>query len=437
MKEKVIVAVVAVLLVFNLKAQRSENEKDNLGGAYRVKQAEKAYDGMAYPECIRYYEPLYKNGKLTDQHKLRLASAYLKVNKSGEAESVYASVTPEALFGEHLYLYAQALRSNQKYLKADFYIAEYQKNNITDSINRQSKGVLAIKEILEEKKYLIEEVDFNSPYSDFGAIVVNDQILFTAARDADVYIKRECAWMEAPHFNVFCIHISNQESGESKLLSQKLKSKYHDGPVCVNSDATELYITRTVDGSKNEDGKHTLKLMVSYKQDNGKWGKPKDLDFNNSKYSCGHAALSKDGNRMYFTSNAEGGMGGTDIWYVDRQGSGWSSPINLGKEINTEGNEMFPFVHADGRLYFASNGHLGLGGLDIFVASHDGGTYTIQNMGSAINSEKDDFSIYINPNGTSGYFASNRAGGTGDDDIYHFKVVDPVDKAVSQNVNNR
>lgn len=205
---------------------------------------------------------------------------------------------------------------------------------------------------------------------------------------------------------------------------------YHDGPVCVSADGSELYITRnnynSLLGKKGMNGYNNLKLMVAFKQLDGLWGKPLDVPFNGDGFSTGHAFLSADGQTLYFASDREGSIGGSDIWYVTRQDEGWSEPVNLGKDINTEGDEMFPFVDAENRFYFASNGHLGLGGLDLFVAAPKGAGYEVRNMGYPINSEKDDFSLFLNQDGVNGYFASNREGGKGEDDIYRFKILNAV-----------
>jgi Tol biopolymer transport system component len=128
----------------------------------------------------------------------------------------------------------------------------------------------------------------------------------------------------------------------------------------------------------------------------------------------------------YFVSNKPGGSGNSDIYYADRNGDTWEEPVNLGEKINTEGNEMFPFIDEKERLYFASDGHQGLGGLDIFVAEKANGEYVVKNMGCPVNSKKDDISLFLTPDGKHGFFASNRPGGTGSDDIYRLEIIDPV-----------
>ena len=414
-----------------MHAQTYNNKLDSIVNSYRVNQAGKAFDNMAYAKSIRRYEPLYQKGYLADSIKSRLAQAYLKVQETPKAEEVYASISETALQGDDLFFYAQALKYNGKYAEADRYMARYLQGHADDSrAVKQNNALPAIEKILSEERYLIEDVDFNSKHSDFGAVVVGERVVFTSAREVDVVIRREYAWKETPYLNVFGAKIKEDNYGVPQLFSTELKSMYHDGPVCVNQDETELFITRNnfnnFIGKKGVDGYNHFKLMVAHKQADGKWSKPQDLPFNSDSHSTGHGFLSSDEKRLYFASDREGGIGGSDIWYVNRTDNGWSEPVNLGDGVNTEGDEMFPFVDKEGQLYFASNGHLGLGGLDLFVASQNKGAYRVHNMGYPINSEKDDFSLYLSEDGINGYFASNRDGGIGDDDIYRFKILNAV-----------
>lgn len=426
--------IICSLLVLSISSQSQtyKNKLDSLVNSFRVGQAERAYENLAYAKAIRRYESIYRKGYLADSIKGQLAKAYLKVSEPVEAEVVYASIAEENLKGDDLFFYAQALKYNGKYADADRYMARYLASHQDDSrAVKQNNSLPVIEMILAEERYLIEEVDFNSKQSDFGPVVVDDEVYFTSARDIDVVIRREYAWKETPYLNVFAAKINEDNNhGSPGLLSTELKSMHHDGPVYANAERTELYITRntfnSLLGKQGIDGTNHLKLMVSKKLADGSWSKPVDLPFNQDNSSTGHAFMKKDGSRMYFASDREGGQGGSDIWYVKRTTDGWSEPINLGGDVNTEGDEMFPFMDEEGKLYFASNGHLGLGGLDLFVASEKNGTYKVHNMGYPINSEKDDFSLFLKDDGVNGYFASNRDGGRGDDDIYRFKILHAV-----------
>jgi outer membrane protein OmpA-like peptidoglycan-associated protein len=219
-----------------------------------------------------------------------------------------------------------------------------------------------------------------------------------------------------------------QPLSKAEVFSRTLNTKYHEGPMTFTRDQNFIVFTRN-NSSKGKSGKSSegirkLKLYSSSNVD-GKWVDVKELPFNNSEYSVGHPAFSPDDTQLYFVSDMPGGYGGTDIYVVEYKGGQWGTPVNMGKEINTEGNEMFPFIDEGGNLYFSSDGHEGLGGLDVFFAElRDGVAYRgVQNTGAPINSEKDDFGFITDRSRTNGYFSSNRKKGVSDDDIYAFRRI--------------
>lgn len=219
---------------------------------------------------------------------------------------------------------------------------------------------------------------------------------------------------------------------ESEQFSKTLNSKYHEGPATFTRDGARVIFTRNNfnDGKyrTSSDGINKLKLYTAT-QTSGKWSAAEELPFNSDDYSTGHPALSKDDKLLYFASDMPGGMGGTDIYVSRWTGKSWGKPMNLGKPINTKGNEMFPYVDAKGNLYLASDGQAGLGGLDIFFAElNDQGDQArrILNLGEPINSEKDDFGLITDGERKMGYFSSNRKNGGADDDIYRFSREGPL-----------
>lgn len=225
---------------------------------------------------------------------------------------------------------------------------------------------------------------------------------------------------------------SQEAVSESDRFSRTLNSKYHEGPATFTRDGVRVIFTRNNynDGKyrKSTDGVNKLKLYTSTQVD-GYWGKVDELSFNSDEFSTGHPALSPDDKLLYFSSDRPGGFGGTDIYVSKWENGKWSEPINLGKTINTKGNEMFPFVDANGNLYVASDGQPGLGGLDIFYAqlTADGlQVKNVQNVGEPLNSPQDDFGIVTDANRKAGYFSSNRKNGGADDDIYRFTREGPT-----------
>ncbi|MFW6043762.1 MAG: OmpA family protein, partial [Marinilabiliaceae bacterium] len=255
-------------------------------------------------------------------------------------------------------------------------------------------------------------------------------LYFSSEREINHLIDRKTAREKKPYLNIFRVEKKGGGFTSPERYIPNFRTIFHDGPLCFNLRGTEVFITRNKYHSLfkkvGKDGSNNLQIVYAYRQPGGLWSKPEELPFNDPSYSCGHPFLTKDGSRLYFVSDMPGGKGNSDIYYADRDEDTWKEPVNLGEKINTEGNEMFPFIDEKGRLYFASDGHQGLGGLDIFVAEKVDGEYVVKNMGHPLNSKKDDFSLFLQPDGKQGFFASNRPGGTGDDDIYRFEIIEPV-----------
>ena len=205
------------------------------------------------------------------------------------------------------------------------------------------------------------------------------------------------------------------------------KSNFHEGPVCFSRDNKTVYMTRNNnrDGvvKANKNGKSTLKIYEAH-YGRPDWTKPVELPFNSDDYSCMHPSLSADGSKLFFASDMPGGYGGYDIYYVERVASGWGAPVNLGPVINTDKQEIFPFISQSGSLFFSSNGRaLTLGGLDIYYANNPlNNPEEVVNLGDQINSDSDDMAFIIDDAGKNGFFSSNRTRGAGKDDIYRFEA---------------
>jgi outer membrane protein OmpA-like peptidoglycan-associated protein len=228
-------------------------------------------------------------------------------------------------------------------------------------------------------------------------------------------------------------------------LKGKVNSIYHDGPLTITNDGKTMYFSRN-NFSKNKlkkdkNGISNLKIYKASLVDNA-WTNIEELPFNSDEYSTGHPALNSDNTKLYFASDMPGSIGGSDIYYVDINSDGsYGTPQNLGDVVNTNKNEVFPFINNEGTLFFSSDGHQGLGLLDIFATVSDkhNTIVSVLNLGIPVNSSKDDFSFFMGSDGTEGYFASNRDGGVGSDDIYAYNRVLPlkIEGTVTDAINNK
>lgn len=271
----------------------------------------------------------------------------------------------------------------------------------------------------------------NSNSADFGAYPNGDELYVISSRHKNAAIYREWSWNKGHFLDVYKGQIT-VEGGISKLnrLNKRTNTKFHEGPLCFTADSKTVYFTRNniSKGNSRHDlsGVQNLKLYKSEIGENGRWGKPTELPFNSENYSTGLPALSSNGKTLYFVSDMPGGFGGTDIYSVTIHDDGtYGVPVNLGEKINTEGKEMFPWIDNENILYFSSDGHQGMGGLDVFAAlPNANGQYSdVMNLGRPINSESDDFAFIVMPGKQSGFVSSNRKGGMGDDDIYGFTQI--------------
>jgi tetratricopeptide (TPR) repeat protein len=385
------------------------------------KNADKRFEGLSYIKAIDKYNKVIERGFSPDSLRRNLAISYFKIAETNKSEELFAGLLA-ANETMDIYYYAQSLKYNKKYDEADKWIEKYKTLKEKDSRGKlQFHAAPVIKDIYSKEKYIIEPVWFNSKYSDFGAVVSGDEIVFASGRNDQAIIKYEYPWKGAPYLDVYKTSIDKPTIyKEPQILSKGINSRFHDGPICFAPDTGEVFITRNnfnLGLPKYSNKKENHFQLYWAKRTADGWEELEELPFNSDEYSCGHPSISNDNRIIYFASDMPGGYGGSDIYSSERTTEGWADPINLGPEVNTEGDEMFPFISQKGDIYFSSNGHLGLGGLDIFMAREiQSGSYEITNMGYPLNSSSDDFSFFLLNSGEQGYFASNRAGGMGDDD---------------------
>ena len=392
-----------------------------------LRKADKRYDNLSYPEAIQTYKKV-KTSKLSTKDLRNLAESFKFTEQTDSAEVYYELVSRRNdNIGEDLFQYAQTLLMNNKVDLAAVWMEKFHERQENDSRGKDYAGNKdEIKRLKEDLgRFDIFTIDANSKMHDFSPAFYKDKIVFASARESKLPSKLRWNGNNQPYLNLFIADVKlNLQFFNVDLMARKYNKKYHDGPASFSADGKLMVFNRNNYEEKNDSGERRLKMFYRELGDDGKWGDIKSFYFNNKNYSVGLPAVSPDGKTVYFVSDMPGGFGGTDIYKITQENGKWSAPENLGPTINTEGREMFPFIHQDDMLFFASDGHIGIGGLDIFVASINGSNYSnIENLGYPINSIKDDFGLILDKNQRFGYFSSNRTGGKGSDDIYGFKLI--------------
>ena len=395
-----------------------------------IRLADKSYDDFAFIEAIELYEYAYEKDPSDTYVIRRLADANRQIGNTEEVEKwLKILIDKRAEDPEDLFAYSQALKSNGKYLEAEQWLKEYAEMRPEDGRVNIQTSLLEYIQFLhrDSSKYVIQPVSLNTEGSELGATFYRDQVVFSSTQARGGMIVRKYKWNELPYLNLFIgDRAPNGDIINVKPFAPKLRTSYHDGPVSFDSKEDKVYITRNNVGksgvSKGKEGVVNLKILFGGKEDD-EWEYRGEFSFNSDDYSTGHPSIDNTGKVLYFASDMPGGYGGSDIYFSVFSNGFWSEPFNLGPKVNTQSNEFFPFISNDGVLYFSSNGHGGLGGLDIYFSVPEGGVFnTIENMGFPVNSPKDDFSFVLDETGTEGYLASNRAGGRGNDDIYSVKI---------------
>ncbi|GEC73751.1 WD40-like Beta Propeller Repeat [Flavobacterium flevense] len=406
-------------------------------------KADKEYDRFAYIDAIKTYERMYERGYKSPDMLLKLANAYYfngdLENAAKYYKELYAAET--IVKPEFYYRFAQSLKSIKEYEKADEMMARFNKENGNDL---RAKLALTQKDYLEVIKknsgrYIIENAGINSEYSDYGSSYYKENLVFTTARDTGNFVKRMDPWTGEGFTNLYQSSIDADGSlKDVKRAFKNLNTKFHESTPVFTKDGTTVYFTRNNynNGKRGKNANETTLLKVYKATLKGEsWDAITELPFNSNNYSVAHPALSFDEKTMYFASDMPGTLGQSDIYQVSINEDGtFGTPENLGKTINTEGRETFPFSTEKNELYFASDGHPGLGGLDVFVskARQDGSFKEVLNVGEPLNSSKDDFGFLFNTNTKIGYVTSNRDGGLGGDDIYKAKETRPIEYPCEQ-----
>lgn len=428
-------------------------------------KADKLFKRMWYKEAAEIYERKLK--KLNNSNE---SADYLRVlKKAGDSyffntdmensyriydkliSDFYLEVEPDYLFR-----YAHSLEGVGKYKEAKLWMKEFSKvtKRKDDRSSKFNQEKQTIEDILKiEPQFILHNLSINTKYSDFGPMYYKDKLIYSSAIDSSYYHTRIYHWNEQPFLNMYSGKLNAIESDVEKIgeFSEILNTKYHEATLAFSPDMKKVYFTRNnYDGSleRDDEGINHLKLYSAdfvreKKNGSSSWKNIKELPFNSVNYSVGHPSVSKDGKLLYFISDMPGSLGETDIFVVDileQKGNefnkdsiftGYSKPRNLGEKINTAGREMFPYI-TENTLYFSSDSHLGLGGLDVFQSNIKEDSFeTPVNLGAPLNSKLDDFSLIIKEKENKGFVSSNRLTGKGDDDIYSFIRI-PIEEPICE-----
>ncbi|WP_313777884.1 OmpA family protein [Flagellimonas eckloniae] len=395
-----------------------------------IKKADEYYDKMWYAEAAGVYDLVLEKSDAPHTFEL-LSKAGDSHYYSGNLEKSYKwyhelyETFNEDISEEKFFKYAHTLKGTGKYRRA----AKLTK------LFRQKNGK-PLKELSEshftfDEPALVEikNLAINSPYSDFSPMFHNDsEVVFSSAHDSSFLTTRKYRWNNQPYLDLYVARADGdgEDLTSPKKFSKKINTKYHEASVAFSPDQKTIYFTRNNYGKKLKRGKNGINHLKIYQSKlvDGEWTSAVEVSFNSENFSTGHPSVSPDGKKLYFVSDRPGGFGLTDVYAVDILENGaFSEPKNLGRTINTDKKEMFPYI-TENTLYFSSDREMGVGGLDIYKADYINDSFSVGvNVGEPINSSRDDFSYIIDENNQKGYFASNRKGGKGDDDIYSFKNI--------------
>ncbi len=399
-----------------------------------VAKGDKKYERYAYMDAIKAYEKSAEKGYKSVEMFQKLGNSYYFNSQLEQAAKWYGELFAmgQDVEPEYYYRYAQSLKATGDYAKADQMMATFNQKSGADLRGKLFEENKDYREIIKSHsgRYTMADAGINSEYSDYGSAMVGNKLVFASARDTGNFSKRIHKWTNAYFTNLYAAEVSGDSVGSVEKFAKRANSKFNDASAAFSKDGKTMYFTRNnfMDGKKGKnDQKITLvkiyQSKLEKKGDREEWGSASEVSFNSNSYSTAHPSISPDGKMMYFASDMPGTFGQSDIYKVmiNEDGS-FGTPENLGAAINTPGKETFPVMTDENELYFATDGHPGLGGLDIFMSRlKDDGTFRAPvNIGEPANSSKDDFAYLIDTKTRKGFLTSNRDGGKGFDDIYKF-----------------
>lgn len=407
------------------------------GQESRLKYTNKLYERLAYYEAIQGYEEVIARKTDSSQVAVRLADCYDKTGNVEKAVEWYDYVRQTgSLSADQQIRLALLKRQLSAYDESVNILSSYEQQFGENDI---SAGILSYGDITplltQESNFKLRQEGVNTEASEIGTTYTGQsEVLLASSSRVHMASNRIHSWTGAYFYDLYRASIAeNGAIGKMQRIKGEVETKYHDGPAAYHEASGYLYFTRNnyMDGKTGMDEDKVVRLkLFRAKLDGDRFSDVEELNINSDQFSNAHPTISADGTRLFFVSDRPGGYGGMDLYTATIKKDGTiGEPVNMGDMINTSQNDVFPFYNSEEQLlFFSSEGHAGLGGLDVFVArmNKDGEVRSIENLGVPINSNRDDFSFVQNNEQTMGYFSSNRAGGKGSDDVYGFEQLKPI-----------
>ena len=405
---KIFVFLLAFVTFFSADAQNELLEKGN-----------KQMELNNFPAAIQTFGKALKAAPNSASIMSKIAEANARLGKYKEAENLLAKAANIAKADPITALkYGKILMRNGNYAEAKKWFTTYSKTNAVEGQHFAESCDFALENATLPSLYKVENAGLiNSQFDEFGAAFIGEKLVYSSGR---MDMQRKTSQMSTGSNQLFVSDLAKGKPSSNAFFRTDLKSNYNDGPIAVSADEKTVVITRNniINGLGMQQNGLELSLAVADLNKNGDWSNAKPFNQNIVGFSTGFACLSADGNTIYFASDRPGGQGGFDLYKSAKTDNGWSVPANLGDAINTSGNEITPYLDGE-NLFFSSDYHQGFGGYDVFRAEKTGSDFkTIYHLGSAVNTNADDYNFVFKSNSNTGFLTSNREGGKGGTDIY-------------------
>lgn len=404
-----------------------------------IQKGNEKFDSYSFSPAIDIYKKVLDKGFVSADLLRKLGDSYYYNADYKDAAETYKQLVSDysaEVTAEDYFKYAQSLKTLGDYNASSDVMNKFMEITKSDGrANAFNDDRDFMSEIEKNSgRYNLGPFEYNSPYSDFAPSFYKEGLIFSSDRDTGNFARYRHTWNAKDFLDLYEVNADSSSINHVKKLDENVNTRYHESTSVVTKDGQTMYFTRNNSEKrktvKDDKGIVRLKVLRAVLTDEGIWGEVEELPFNSDSYSVANPALSPDEKTLYFASDMPGTLGESDLYMVAiNEDRSFGAPQNLGPNINTEARETFPYITSEEILYFSSDGHPGLGGLDIFATKIKGQDFTgkVLNVGEPVNSNSDDFTFIFNEELRTGYVASNREEGLGYDDIYSFTETRPLE----------